>query len=244
MKLLLPGLLLTLCLGLAMAICFELAAPAQTLDDPAAAEKPRSHILRPPIVYVPPSASAYDVINARAVFDPARMAVTEPVAEGGAQAPPDLVLEGVVIGPGKSVALLGRKSEVPAISVAVGQVVDGWTLARIEPDKVVFRGGGSEAEIPLRSGADPGAQAQQAPPRPSPILPIPLPAPAPAPVSGSMPAPNPPRAAGIRSPKASDFVPPQSQQKIVGLPAILPPPPKFMGKRDTQVAAPPNADPQ
>ena len=62
----------------------------------------------------------------------------------------DFILIGVVIGPTERLALVQQKGEPAAIRIALGQIVNGWTLDAVEADRVIFRLGEGVQEVKLR----------------------------------------------------------------------------------------------
>lgn len=81
-----------------------------------------------------------------------------PVAEGPA---PELRLIGIVAGIDKAVAILGRATGEPPLSVRVGDTVETWRVHVIGPDRVVLRQG--ESEQIYRIFATAGAAVREAP---------------------------------------------------------------------------------
>lgn len=165
MNLILPASLAVACLGLGGTIAYEALAPIPAIEvasAPPRVETPVSTVAQPAVFYVPPPKEDFAPVNARFAFSPTRQAVTEP-SEGGATdlAPPDVTLVGVIIGPQKSVAILKTPGAALAISAAVGQMVEGWQLVRIEAGRVVLHANASDFEIRLKSS--PG-QAGRRPP--------------------------------------------------------------------------------
>jgi hypothetical protein len=237
MKLLLPGalLLLSLCLGAGTLYALVIPHTPDEVSEPPLVVPP----LAPETGYSPPPKDTFAVINARPAFSPDRQAIAEPAlisARGDAQSPPDVTLSGVIIGPQKSIALLNRSGAAQAISATTDQVIDGWRIARIEPDRVLFRSGVADYEIRLRSATVGGPAAGQAVVTGgkttdqvvlagAPVLAVPAP--------GKIEQDGLPAKPAFRpAPVPQDNpVPPQSEMKIIGLPKILPKPPTFTGKR-------------
>jgi hypothetical protein len=158
MKALVSSGFLLLSLGLSAAIAYQALAPVAPIEvaDTLAPVKIETSLTLP--TFAPPSAQEFVAINERPVFSPTRQPIAEPPEAGSAAPPPDVVLLGVVIGPQKSVALLKLQGLPLAISAAVGQMVGGWQLTRIEPGRVIFRANMTDFEIRLRSGQAAGTK--------------------------------------------------------------------------------------
>jgi len=165
----LPGSLLAAALGLGLVVAYQALAPVSPIAEPA----PQSIALRPvppllPPAYVPPPPERFAIINLRPIFDPARQPVTEPEQTGPRSfAPPDLSLVGVAIASQVSIALLKKPMVRAAISVPLGQSIDGWKLVTIGPDFVVLHAGATDFTIKLRAArglSQPRLNAVQPPP--------------------------------------------------------------------------------
>lgn len=106
---------------------------------------------------------AYAAIGERVLFQPSRrralppppvqqpLAVaTPPPAPVQPPVPPPvlapMILRAVILSNQKREAVLGQ-SNGTAATLAEGDMVDGWTLAQVLPDRVVFRRGEHEQEI-------------------------------------------------------------------------------------------------
>jgi type II secretion system (T2SS) protein C len=74
-------------------------------------------------------------------------------------------LFGVVISTDAPVALLKPEAGGDPVRVQVGEAISGWTVARIESDRVVMRQGGRERELNLNFAAP-------APPVPENLMPL------------------------------------------------------------------------
>jgi hypothetical protein len=97
----------------------------------------------------------------RPLFERSRRAVEAPAplpppkAEPMAPAPPPSVdrnalsLLGVVASEGRTIALLKRNQTGQNIRVEVGDTIDGWTVVRIEPQRVVLRQGDTQVALQL-----------------------------------------------------------------------------------------------
>jgi hypothetical protein len=163
------GGLLATALGLGIVVAYQAMAPVSPIAEPP----PQSVALRPaplplPPAYVPPPPERFAIINLRPVFDPARQPVLEPEQTGPRSfTPPDLSLVGVAIASQVSIALLKKPMVRAAISVPLGQSIDGWKLVTVGPDFVVLHAGATDFTIKLRSAnglPQPRLNAVQPPP--------------------------------------------------------------------------------
>jgi general secretion pathway protein N len=71
---------------------------------------------------------------------------------------PPMTLVGVVIDPAGRTALLQAPNQPTTLSVRAGESVEGWLLAEVRPDGVLFRRGAQEQELTF-----PAQQAQSTP---------------------------------------------------------------------------------
>ncbi len=150
---LLPAGLFAASLVLGAAVVYQAAAPVAPIAEP-----PLPHAALAPVplpaapAYVPPPPSRFAIINLRPIFDPARQPVMEPELSGPRSfVPPELSLVGVAIASQVSVALLKKPMVRAAISVPLGQSIDGWKLVSIGPDFVVLHAGATDFTIKLRA---------------------------------------------------------------------------------------------
>ena len=174
MRVLLPALLLGTALTLIGAIAYESLAPL----DPVIVETPRpssSHV--PPIkavAYTPPAIELFADLDARPLFTATRKPLQDPAQANGAAAPSsDFVLVGVIMGGTRAVALLRNKATSASMSAAVGDVVSGWRVARIDATTVTLHANGGDFVVPLDSPASqPASPPLVAPPPPTPQQPL------------------------------------------------------------------------
>jgi hypothetical protein len=143
--------------GLAGGLVYEAVAPVTAIEAPANARERQHDVRRAVPSFVPPPIAAYAVINQRPLFTATREAVVEPFDVPGAAAP-DIVLVGVMIGPGRAIALLRRQGAPQAIAVAEGQSFEGWQLAHVDAERAILSANGTDVEVRLRpSGPGSGA---------------------------------------------------------------------------------------
>jgi len=106
----------------------------------------------PPARFEAPPMEAFAAVDDRSVFNPLRVRVEAPAAPSSAGAtslPSDLTLIGVILDGDTRLALIKSPSHPLAVGVAVGGSIEGWQVSRVDPDKIVLRGGGSEQELKM-----------------------------------------------------------------------------------------------
>ncbi|MEI9886376.1 MAG: hypothetical protein WDN08_07705 [Rhizomicrobium sp.] len=192
MRLLVPGVLFGTALLLGGAILYEAVTPL----DPVTIETPRLPARRPaalrPPAYAPPPAESFADIDARPLFSAKRRPLADLQASGAAAATSDFVLVGVIMGGERAVALLRNKSTAATTSAGVGDLVNGWRVARIDATAVTLHANGGEFVVPLDGPANrpPSAPLTALAP-----VPAATPAPAPPPSAATVVAPAQPAAA-------------------------------------------------
>jgi hypothetical protein len=193
MKLLLPGLLCAAVLTLCGGIAYEALAPL----DPVTVEHPRvaAHTARiaAPAAYVAPSIDLFADIDARPLFSATRQPLQDTTATGAVSS--DFVLVGVIMGGEHSVALLRNKSTSSTTSAAVGDVVGGWRVARIDATTVTLRSSTGEFVVPLDGPANQPPSTPLAPVQSAPASAPAQPPPTPPLTTAPQAAPSPPIAA-------------------------------------------------
>jgi hypothetical protein len=183
MRVLIPGLLFGASLVLIGAIAYESLAPL----DPVVVETPRPSLRHvpsiKPVAYAPPAIELFADLDARPLFTATRKPLQDPTQANGAAAPSsDFVLVGVIMGGSRAVALLRNKATSASTSAAVGDVVNGWRVAKIDATTVTLHANGSDFVVPLDSPANqPASPPLVAPPPPQPLTPVPAPPPQAAP---------------------------------------------------------------
>lgn len=153
MRLLLPGLLLGASLVLGGAIVYEAFAPL----DPVTVEtpRPRRTAATTPALYTPPPVELFADIDARPLFSAQRKPLQDMTqANGAAAATSDFTLVGVITGGARAVALLRSKSTSATLSAAVGDLVNGWRVTRIDATAVTLHSAGGEFTVPLDGPAN------------------------------------------------------------------------------------------
>lgn len=99
-----------------------------------------------------------DTVN-RPLFERSRRPATPPAPPPVAPPPPPppprgpdpnaLELVGIIAGDQQSVALLKRRASGREVRAQIGETIDGWTIADIEPQRVILRHGGTELALQL-----------------------------------------------------------------------------------------------
>lgn len=198
--------------ALLAAICAVLAAvvvveaytspdmPTPPVTAPAAAEGEAVDL--PGQVYEAKPPDSYAEIAARPVFSPSRRpqpADARNAGSGSKSGHDNLMLAGVIMGANKRLAMIETKKTPSVVVVREGQIVEGWTVETIQPEKVVISQGVEAFELLLDDrlkmprkevrrtprSAPAAAASAQAPQGPPADAPASAPAPAPNPGSGS-----------------------------------------------------------
>ncbi len=154
-----------------------------------------------PALYTPPPIELFADIDARPLFSSQRKPLQDMTqANGAAAATSDFTLVGVIMGGARAVALLRSKSTSATLSAAVGDLVNGWRVTRIDATAVTLHSAGGEFVVPLDGPANrpPSAPlepltdttpATAAPPPAAALPPVPSPS-APVPALTAAPAPR------------------------------------------------------
>lgn len=152
------------CAALLLMLIYELtASPAVAELPPVPARQILAEAALPAARALPPLAS-FSAIDARPLFAPDRKALPPPEEQTATLAPPtQLSLIGVIIDKTHRLALIRSPSASIEVSVSVGESIEGWTVAAVEPDRVVLRSGGTDYALDLFAKRAPGS----APPIPS-----------------------------------------------------------------------------
>lgn len=153
-------LLLALCAALADALMEELeAAPqpgpvvtgARSKSDSAVQSSTRA-------VFKAPSLTQLSAITARPLFfEGRRLPVPTPEQKAAAKPLQDakVVLYGVIITPDQRVALIQPASTGEVAHVSVGQMVEGWRIKEIMPDRIVLIQGDQIEEVQIKEVVPP-----------------------------------------------------------------------------------------
>jgi general secretion pathway protein N len=105
--------------------------------------------------FEPRPASAFDEIAERPLFIPDRRPQqdTEPAKAAPPPVPPTLLVEGVVLSPGRHYAVIQHGNPPRLDSVSEGETVDGWTVASIDRDRVSLRSGTATLDFAVGKSA-------------------------------------------------------------------------------------------
>ncbi len=152
--------LLTVCAALAVAVYLQSSAELALPDDPsgaAAALEPAIERSDEPAFTMPPIERFSETVT-RPLFMSTRRPPEPGAPEAAAperatSALPALEVSGIVISPRERLALLtrGRSSEV--IRVSEGELVEGWVVRSILPDRVILEQDGTQQELKLKDKA-------------------------------------------------------------------------------------------
>ncbi len=120
-----------------------------------------------PAPFSPPPREAFAEVDDRSVFNPQRTRVVASQAPGAVNTtslPSDLSLVGVILDGDTKLALFRTQSAPLAVSVPLGGTIEGWQVARVEPDRVVMHAGAADQEMKLVAGNRPGGNVVNNPP--------------------------------------------------------------------------------
>jgi hypothetical protein len=146
--------LLVLCGGLGILLAYELFAPLREYRPPAVDAPHRTYAVETPALYSVPAFDAFANIDERSVFNPLRTRVASASDIGnetaaGDNLPPDLALIGVILDGQTKMALLKSSAAPMVVGVPQGGTIEGWQVADVLPDRVVFAAHGSRQELKL-----------------------------------------------------------------------------------------------
>ena len=156
--------LVALCLALGAIIYAELgpardatpAAPAAAAaGDPAPALPPQ------PSSFTLPPIETYAEVAQRPLFSPTRQPPPPEAAQDALGKSSGFALIGIIIVEDGRIALIQHGRPPVLARLKEGQVVEGWTVQSILPDRVMLQHGATEHELKLR---DRPAQPRQPPP--------------------------------------------------------------------------------
>jgi general secretion pathway protein N len=132
-----------------------------TESDPSQALAPMEHI------------EDYAVVKERPLFRPDRRPRVDDPADMEAPPPPEeaakldgMDLAGVLLSPGVAMAWVKDPSQPAPVRVRPGEVLGGWTVKDIQPDRLVLERQGATDTLPLRTFNAPWASPPPPPPAP------------------------------------------------------------------------------
>jgi hypothetical protein len=141
------------------ALLYELFAPLRAYRPPPVDSAHGAYTVPMPAMYTPPAFETFANIDEKSVFNPLRTPI---VADRGGVAtaagdslPSDIALVGVIIDGPTRMALLKSAAQPLAVGVAEGGVFEGWQVASVEADKVVFAAHGDRQELNLTDNKAP-----------------------------------------------------------------------------------------
>jgi hypothetical protein len=164
----LQWLLLAFCGILLALLIYEMFAPIPEWNPPAIPHEAYRFQAIATYPFIAPSTDAFDVIDARPVFNPRRtpLQVTHDASDTGSGSVmvSDLSLVGIILDRGTRIALLRVPSKPLAVAVTTGTSIDAWQVVSIGSDRIVLRADGSDHEL-LLSANKPAAQPNVSPAR-------------------------------------------------------------------------------
>jgi hypothetical protein len=143
----LPG---AVCLGLVLLIDNELTnPPAPPASQPPSADAVAVEPLPPKPVLSPAALDLFSAVIERPVFSPTRRPAEPPSPPSPEPAPveqdPEFSLAGIIISEhGRFVLAVTKGGRGDVVRVGEGRSIDGWTIARVEPERAVLRRGETE----------------------------------------------------------------------------------------------------
>jgi general secretion pathway protein N len=145
-----------LCLGLGAIAASELTA-APVMQEPPAPTPAKTPAASTPASFTLPPAQRFAVVTERPLFSPDRKPLQRTGDTAGAWS--SFVLTGIIITPQSREAMVLHGKPQTVAHIQEGQVLEGWTITSIYPDRVVVRDGINEHELKLASKAPPPAVA-------------------------------------------------------------------------------------
>lgn len=152
---------LVFCFALVIIILFEMRAPSKAVRSKNSNQAMKiAPIALSPELSLPPLAETYTETTARPILSPARRpAPPSPVVAGVAPKPAmkrgQFMLVGVTITKEKNIALLRELAGGKTLRVERGQVVNGLTVEKVEPEKVTLKFEDEREDVVLRIAAAP-----------------------------------------------------------------------------------------
>ena len=204
---------LVFCFTLVIIILFEMRAPSKAVRSKNSNQAMKiAPIALSPELSLPPLAETYAETTARPLLSPTRRPAPPPppVVAGVAPKPAmkrgQFMLVGVTITKEKTIALLRELAGGKTLRVERGQVVNGLTVEKVEPEKVTFKFEDEREEVVLKIATAPRMatptvphpNAGQAPQPGGLTFTQPLGQTPPAPPPGAMAPPTPPQP-GVQS---------------------------------------------
>jgi hypothetical protein len=154
--------LLGLCGVLLAALLYEMFAPLREYHPAPVGDTHAAYTVAMPAMYTPPAFLTYANIDEKSVFNPLRTPIVTDsggvATAAGDSLPSDIALVGIILDGSRKMALLKSSSEPLAVGVAEGDVFEGWQVASVEPDKVVFAAHGDRQELELNNNKQAAAQ--------------------------------------------------------------------------------------
>ena len=135
-------------LGLDALAATELGdAPGTARDQPPPAAAGKTPATNTAATFTLPPLQRFGMVTERPLFSPDRKPPQHTDDTAGAWS--SFVLSGIIITPQSREALVLHGKPQAVAHVQEGQALEGWTVAAIDPDRVVFRDGPNEHELRL-----------------------------------------------------------------------------------------------
>ena len=151
--------LLGLCALLLAVLLYELFAPLREYHPARIDSTHSAYTVAMPAMYTPPPFETFANIDEKSVFNPLRTPIVTDSAgaatAAGDSLPSDIALVGILLDGPTKMAMLRSSSEPLAVGVPEGGVFEGWQLASVEADKVVFAAHGDRQELKLSDNKAP-----------------------------------------------------------------------------------------
>ncbi|MCZ6522534.1 MAG: hypothetical protein O7A68_01525 [Alphaproteobacteria bacterium] len=152
--------LLAVCAALALAVYLQSSAELALPDDPsgaAAALEPALELSDEPAFRMAPIERFSETVT-RPLFMATRRppepgAPAAAVPERATSALPPFEVSGIVISPRERLALLARGRSREVIRVSEGELIEGWVVRSILPDRVILEQNGTQQELKLEDKA-------------------------------------------------------------------------------------------
>jgi len=146
------ALLAAVCAMLAGAVWIEIAGAVDDPAAPAAAPAAAPPLALPPAraTFALPPFTAFAEVAERPLFSATRQ---PPPAEAGQELlgkSSSFVLLGIILSEEGKAALLRHGQQAELARLKEGQVVEGWTVQTILPDRIVLQHGATEVELKLK----------------------------------------------------------------------------------------------
>jgi hypothetical protein len=171
---LVPAALVTALFAMGAAIAYDILAPLPRSEASESPDRTTEGSPSAAPVFVPPPIQTFSVVNRRPLFSRSRQAISDPVevdnSDDGSQGS-GIQLVGIMIGMGRSVALLRSVATAETAGLSPGDSFQGWQLVTIGPAEAVLRSAARNIAIRLHPiGSHTTSRPQTASPAASGVL--------------------------------------------------------------------------